>query len=73
LTIYSASVPCPAVDLPVNPSINLTQPEELTVLPAQPYATPAITHELSPETRAGSPFGHDSIFDPLGLDPTGSK
>lgn len=34
------------------------------------YAVPAITHELTLETRAGSPLGGDPLIDPLGLDPT---
>jgi hypothetical protein len=33
----------------------------------QPYAKPAIIHELELETRAGSPLGIHDPLDPLGL------
>jgi hypothetical protein len=34
------------------------------------YTPPAIMHELTLETRAGSPLGIDPLIDPLGVDPT---
>ncbi len=34
------------------------------------YHRPAIVHELTLETRAGSPLRIDPIIDPLGIDPT---
>jgi len=39
----------------------------------QPYVEPAIVHELTLETRAGSPLGGDPLSDPLGLDPAQPK
>lgn len=35
----------------------------------QPYAPPAIVHELKLETRAGSTLA-PALTDPLGIDPT---
>ncbi len=34
------------------------------------YVRPQIVHELTLETRAGSPLGGGGLIDPLGLDPT---
>lgn len=43
-----------------------TVPERATSDKA--YSQPAIVHELTLETRAGSPLSGDSLADPLGLD-----
>jgi hypothetical protein len=41
------------------------QPIDQTPKPRKPYHTPAIIHELTLETRAGSPIGLTNILNPL--------
>jgi hypothetical protein len=36
----------------------------------KPYHRPAVIHELTLETRAGSPLSGGTLIDPWGLDPT---
>ena len=46
-----------------------TQKHDQTQTKQTAYTTPAIVHELTLETRAGSPLGIPNPLDPLETDP----